>query len=292
VARRIHRRGAAALLVTLLALLLGPALPLASAGAAPSRSPWLGCQLPDCQVGVGGSPHHASFLGSGGLLLDSSFSGLGVGRDAIATCTDCEWLLTTICKGGPGGGCHGIDSCPPDHRRMLVFLRHAGDPDYNQVGSYCMGRDGPVTVGEMAQRLRDVVVERVPPVRWSYQPAGGAVVNLPAVFSSGQPQRLDTRTFDLIGFRVVLNAQPRWNWSWGDGASTTTDQAGGAWPDLSVTHTYRRSGPVQIALTTSWSGWFTVDDIGPFPTGGTPVVQQAGPWVLPVREARARLVTP
>jgi hypothetical protein len=274
-----------------LALAVGPGLLPDASAAQPAAWP-MACQPPDCHVGVGGSPHHAAFLGSGGLLLDASFSGPGISRASIATCPDCEWLLTTICKGGPGGGCHGIDSCPPDHRRMLVFLRHAGEADYTQVGSYCMGRDGPVTVGEMAYRLRDVVVERVPAVHWSYQPAGGAVVNLPAVFSSGQPARLGTRRFDLIGFRIILNAQPRWEWSWGDGTTSATDQPGGSWPDVSVSHTYRAPGRVAVALTTSWSGWFTVDGMGPFPTGGTAVLQQSGPWVLPVREARAHLVTP
>jgi hypothetical protein len=117
-------------------------------------------------------------------------------------------------------------------------------------------------------------------------------VNLPALFSSGQPRRLDTRTFDLIGFRIVLDAEPRWDWSWGDGTTLATGLPGGSWPDTSVSHTYQYPGRVSVALTTSWSGWFTVDDMGPFPTGGTPVLQQSGPWVLPVRQARAHLVTP
>jgi hypothetical protein len=288
--RKRRRHGVGLVLVAVVAMLVAPALPARATTRPAALS--LACQPPDCHVGVGAVPHHAAFLGAGGLLVDASFSGLGISRAAIATCPDCEWLLTTICKGGPGGGCHGIDSCPPDHRRMLVFLRHAGEPDYTQVGSYCMGRDGPVTVGEMADRLRDVVVERVPAVHWSYQPAGGAVVNLPALFSSGQPPRLDTRTFDLIGFRIVLDAEPRWNWSWGDGTTLATDRPGGSWPDTSVSHTYRDPGPVSVALTTSWSGWFTVDGMGPFPTGGSPVLQQSGPWILPVRQARAHLVTP
>ncbi len=250
------------------------------------------CQPPDCHVGVGGSPHHAAFLGSGGLLLDASFSGLGISRAAVATCTDCEWLLVSICKGGTGGGCHGSGSCPLGEHRMLVFLRHVGEPDYNQIGSYCVGSGGPVTVGEMAQHLRDVVVERVPPVRLGYQPAGGALVNLPALFSSGQPRRMDTRRFDLVGFQVVLDARPSWLWTWGDGTQTATTEPGGQWPDRSVSHTFRNSGAVQVTLTTSWDGWFTVDGMGPFPTGGSPVVQQFGPRVVPVREARAHLVTP
>lgn len=251
------------------------------------------CQPPDCQVGVGGSPHGAAFLGSGGLLLDASFSGIGVDRGSIATCPDCEWLLVTICKGGKGTqGCHGYASCSFGDHRMLVFLRHLGEPDYTQVGSYCLGSGGPVTVGEMARHLRDVVVERVPAVHWSYQPAGGALVNLPTIFASGQPRRLDTRRFDLVGFDVVLNARPTWVWSWGDGTQSPTDQPGGAWPDRSVTHTFTRPGLVDVALTTDWVGSFTVDGMGPFPTGGDPVVQQSGPWALPVREARAHLVAP
>jgi hypothetical protein len=250
------------------------------------------CQPPDCHVGVGGSPHHAAFVGAGGLLLDASFSGLGISRSTVATCSDCEWLLVSICKGAAGGGCHLPGSCPLGQHRMLVFLRHVGEPDYTQIGSYCVGPGGPVTVGEMAQRLRDVVVERVPAVHLGYQPAGGALVNLPALFSSGQPARLDTRRFDLVGFQVVLDARPSWVWTWGDGSQTVTTEPGGPWPDRSVSHVFSDSGLARVSLATSWDGWFTVDGMGPFPTGGSPVVQQSGPWSVPVRQARAHLVTP
>jgi len=285
--------GPARRLVVTVACLAG-LLAWVSIGSVPAQaSVAAACRPPYCHVGVGGSPHGAAFYGSGGLLLDASFSGVGVSRSAVAMCPDCEWLLVSICKGGRGtGGCHGVGSCPFGRHRMLVFLRHVGEPDYSQVGSYCLGPDGPVTVGEMADLMRDVVVEHVPPVRWNYQPEGGALVNLPCIVASGQPRRLDTRRFDLVGFSVVLDARPSWLWTWGDGTQTATAEPGGAWPDFSVTHTYRHPGPVQVTLTTNWAGWFTVDGMGPFPTGGTPVAQQSGPWQLSVREARAHLVTP
>ena len=148
-----------AVLLWLVAAVLAAGLAAPAQAVVPTR-----CQPPDCHVGVGGSPHGAAFVGTGGLLLDASFSAVGIGRGAVASCTDCEWLLVSICKGGAGtSGCHGVGSCPPATRRMLVFLRHAGELDFTQVGSYCMGPGGPVTVGEMAQRVSDVVVELMDP---------------------------------------------------------------------------------------------------------------------------------
>jgi hypothetical protein len=251
------------------------------------------CHGPTC-VDVNGHSRTAEFVGSGGLLMDETFVGIGIGRAGVATCADCEWALIATCHGASqgGNGCHGVASCPPATRRVLVFLRHIGEPTFTQVGSYCMDSDGPLTVGDLATRVRDVVIERVPAQSVSSQPAAGPVVNLPAVFDTGQPRRLDTRRFTLVGFDVVLDATPTWHWSWGDGSSADSLDPGGSWPDVSVSHTYRQPGPVSVVLQTSWAGTFTVDGIGPFPTGGTPVVQVSSALPLTVRAARATLVTP
>jgi hypothetical protein len=170
-----------------------------------------------------------------------------------------------------------------------VLLLRPPETTWSVVGSYCVS-GSPLTVDDVGRRLSDVVLERVPPLVPSSQPPGGTVVNLPALFAAGQPARLDTRTFTLVGFTVVLDARATWRWDFGDGTTVVTEEPGGAWPNRAVSHTYARPGPVMVRVTSQWQGWFTVDGLGPFPVGGPPVQQVSDPLPLVVDEARAVLV--
>lgn len=257
--------------------------------AAPGRAG--DCPGTDCTVD--GDPDNAAYVGDGGLLLPGdSFTGTAQDRTDAAVCQGCRWALVPVCKeGGQGGGWCGpaAFACPPGERRLEVYLRRPGEPDFSSVGLVCVPMAGPVTVADMATRLSDVVVERVPDLRPSYQPSGGTLVHLPTLFTSGQPHRLDTRHFELVGFSIVLDARARWAWRFGDGDELVTDQPGGAYPDRSVAHVYQRPGRYPVAVTSVWDGWFTVDGMGPFQVGG-PQVTQSQLLSVDVAEARAVLV--
>lgn len=243
-------------------------------------------------VEVGPDPQDAAFVGTGGLLIPgNSFTGTADDRRSTAECVDCEWALVPVCKRGTGDvGCGpAATSCPAGSRRMVILLRRPPSPTWDTVGSMCVS-GAPLTVDDVAQQLSDVVIERVPPLRPSVQPAGGTVVNLPAIFASGQPERMSTRRFDLVGFAVVLDARATWRWRFGDGAEVTTQLPGGAWPDDSVSHVYRTPGQRVVSVVAQWQGWFTVDGMGPFPVAGPSVTQVSAPLPLPVYEARAVLV--
>jgi hypothetical protein len=170
---------------------------------------------------------------------------------------------------------------------MVVMLLHPPATVWSNVGSVCVS-GSPLTVDDVAERLSDVVIEQVPPLRPSFQPPGGTVVNLPTLFSAGQPRLLDTRRFDLVGFHVVLDARATWRWDFGDGERLATDQPGGPWPDRSVSHTYAQPGLHLVTVSSLWRGWFTVDGMGPFAVAG-PAVAQDSP-AMPVRVAQARAV--
>ena len=278
------RQTARALAVAVTALAV--ALPAAPASAEPCPGP--------ASCTVDGDPEGAAYVGDGGLLLPADgFSGSDADRVTAATCVGCRWALVPMCKrGGLGNGSCGpaARSCPPGERRLEVFLRRPGDPAFTSIGLVCLAPGAPTTVSDLADRLRDLVVERVPALRPTFQPEGTTLVGLPTLFASGQPERLSTRRFDLVGFAVELDARATWAWQFGDGQELVTHAPGGRFPDRSVQHTYRRAGSYPVVVTAVWDGWFTVDGMGPFAVGGATVTQTA---LVPVavREARAVLVS-
>jgi hypothetical protein len=266
-------------------------LPSASEASVPAAEP---CEGADCEVVP--DPKDAEYVGTGGLLLPSdSFTGSDADRSDAATCPECRWALIPMCRGdgqGQGVACGGAaTSCPPGQFRRLVLLLRPGDTDWREVGLVCLVGGAPVTVDDLSDQLSDVVVEQVPPLRPTYQPQGGTLIGLPAVFGAGQPARLGERSFELVGFQIVLDGRATWTWTFGDGEAMTTEEPGGPWPDAAVSHAYTRPGQYPVQVTASWQAWFTVDGLGPWPVAGDPVEQTQGLPLLPVVEARAQLVT-
>jgi hypothetical protein len=286
--RSFGRRTSVAGVAACLALIVGVLLPSVPAGGAEP------CEGADCDVV--GDPDGAQYVGSGGLLLPaSSFTGSAADRADAATCPECRWALLPMCRGqgqGDGVQCGGAAaSCPPGEFRRIVLLLRPADTEWREVGLVCLVGGAPTTVDEVASELSDLVVEDVPALRPSFQPSGGTLIGLPAVFDAGQPARLGERRFTLVGFEIVLNGRATWTWQFGDGGALTTEQPGGAWPNTEVSHTYRRAGGYPVVVSAEWQAWFTVDGMGPWPVGGDPVVQTVGPVELPVVPARAELVT-
>ncbi len=265
-------------------MLTFPAPAYAEAGLGP---------CPGATCAVGGDPAQAAYVGDGGLLLpSSSFTGSPEDRQAAAVCEGCRWALVPMCKpSGVGQGSCGpaARTCPAPTRRMEVHLRRPGEPQFTLVGLVCLSPGAPTTVADLGERLRDVVVEEVPELAPSFQPSGSTVVSLPTLFTSGQPRRMDSRSFSLVGFDVVLDARAVWAWAFGDGQELVTTAPGGEYPDMSVSHAYPRPGRYPVAVTSAWEGWFTVDGLGPFRAGGATVTQTAQ-LVVDVREARAVLL--
>ncbi len=248
------------------------------------------CVGADCEVV--GDPVDAQYVGTGGLLLPSdSFTGSSDDRETAAVCAECRWAFLPMCRAGSDVECSpAADSCPPGQFRRIVLLLRPNATEWEEIGLVCLRASGPTTVAEVADRLHDVVIEEVPPLSPSSQPLGGTLVQLPAIFDSGQPASLGGREFDLVGFHIVLQGRGTWRWRFGDGSEVTTSAPGGGWPDDSVAHTYREAGEYVVMVATEWRAWFTVDGLGPFEVGGDPVVQVATPFTIPVQQARAQLV--
>jgi len=244
----------------------------------------------DCEI----SSDDREDLIQGSILIPAKgYEGDSGLRQRAAACPGCSWQVSPWCLAAEPGGtitCMGAaTSCERGSLRYALFLKRPGDADFRRVGSFCRRPGQPLTPTELVPQVRDRFIEFLPEQRPSYQPSEGALVNLAAVFASGQPTSIGRKTFDLAGFGIELTADAVWQWDFGDGTARPFDVPGGPYPDLGVSHVYRTPGPRAVQVTTVWQGSFTVDGLGPFTVEGPPVTQTAT-LTVPVREARAELV--
>jgi hypothetical protein len=241
----------------------------------------LGTTAPAHAVEVAGDDDLDAFVGTGaGLLLDSSFSGGDSTRQRIATCPGCRWSLQPHCGEGNSFCLARRIDCPTGTREMTVWFAEAGEP-FSLRGTTCIGPAGPRMAQSLASEVADRVVTYVPPLAPSVRPTP-VLAQVPARVSSGQPSVMGARTMTLAGATVTLDATAVWIWTWGDGSSTSTSRS-------TVTRQWPRSGRHTVSVRARWSGWFTVDGLGPFPTGGSTVEQEAVVQIE-VRPARSVLM--
>ena len=106
----------------------------------------------------------------------------------------------------------------------------------------------------------DVFQGLVAPAISFIQPASGkALVQMPLIVYA--QSTLQTWTPDVLGQAVAVRATPAaYSWDFGDGSDplTTTDP-GAPYPDETVSHTYTRTGDFTVALTTRYTGEFSLD---------------------------------
>ena len=130
----------------------------------------------------------------------------------------------------------------------------------------------------------------LPQLTTQQQPPGNGLVGLPVVFHTDGPTT-QTFTVDIRGFDVdIVATASSFTWHTGDGSELTSTDPGAPYPDHAVSHSYR-SGTYTAALTTTWSGTFSVDGGASADVPGTTTT--AGPPVtFTVVQARAVLTNP
>jgi hypothetical protein len=223
-------------------------------------------------------------------------------------CGDCEWTLILACPfnlpGQPSdetscGNAAQARSCRPNQTLFRLFLTTRKVQNL-LVDTLCLGgASDVVAVGDIAatdvQRYLDDVVP--PPLDLTVQPPNGALAGLPAYFMVRPPDDLAPEPFGGGQVTETITIEPaHYSWTWGDGTATTsTDDAGGPYPDGTLTHTYARAGHVRGSLTTQWSASYTINvadrTFGPYDaTGG--VVPREQVFALTVNAAHSHLVTP
>lgn len=232
--------------------------------------------------------------------IPSGWSGTGsvfvpktghIGSSSSATCSGCEWKMEPICSSTSTDRCEVLPPylpCGPDEVRFGVYFGSNGQP-MKFLDAPCLGpRHRPVSSTELESRLDSAIRESVPALWFEYQPPTGALTQLPTAFRVEQPSEIH-RSDDIAGFQVRFQAKASWVWKWGDGRSLNASQPGGKWPDLSISHTYRKPGVKTVALRTNWAGSYSVDGGEWIQVADEPVSQKISRNVR-VREARAELV--
>jgi hypothetical protein len=178
---------------------------------------------------------------------------------------------------------------------MWVFIAPAGGapPSLNEwtfVGQRCM----LPSAASAAQALpvltaRDFRRLPLPPGGVNVQPPNlRTLINVPTnLFVEADVTVLDTT---LLGFPVQVRATPQsFRWTFGDGRGLVTDDPGAAYPDLRITHTYTQPGAARLALTTTYSGEYSIAG-GPWlPINGTAEVSSS-PVTLTVLSAENHLI--
>lgn len=67
------------------------------------------------------------------------------------------------------------------------------------------------------------------------------------------------RTITLLGRRIRVRVwASRYTWTFGDGSTKSTTDAGAPYPDLRVTHTYLRKGRVRVRLSTRYLAQYRI----------------------------------
>jgi len=220
---------------------------------------------------------------------------LGRATASNADCVNCEWTISPACfVDGPAeasmcaGGANGCAAA--GDIRYRVYLRIPPAP-WQLVDTVCLGPgERPVSVADIGAAVRERVVNYLPDAAPSFQPVSGGLVNLPTIFAAGEPGSIRTEEFDVLGFRVVVTATARWEWTFDRGVTEAFTEPGGAYPDRSVSYTYAGSGPRTVSVTTYWEAEFTVDGDGPFAVPGGEISKTAAPLDVPVRQAGSELV--
>lgn len=227
-------------------------------------------------------------------------------------CEGCEWTLVRECDLNTPqdpGSVNCLAARCPDGDVYRLYLRRPGDPTPLFLDVLCLTESRRVvTAAELAVDVERYVTRLAPaPHAIEVQAPGFAVVNLPAYFAAAGPES-DSRTLDVDTAagpaRLRIDVGPRaYAWTFGDGATCTTDERGGPWDgdrsgeyrcDTRVAHRFAAPGVATVELVVRWTGTYTFDvgygPVGPLDIPGDGVAAPAVRSTVRVAEARAELV--
>ena len=130
----------------------------------------------------------------------------------------------------------------------------------------------------------------LPQLPTKQQPPGDGLAGLPVIFFTDGPTT-QTFTVDIRGFTVDIDATASsFTWHTGDGTDLTTTDPGAPYPDHTISHDYA-SGTYTAALTTTWTGTFSIDGGLTVPVPGS-TTTEGPPVTFDVLQARPVLTNP
>lgn len=217
-----------------------------------------------------------AYIGTGGLLLPSSFSGSKSQKHKVANCLGCVWKYTIYCMWSQSDvSCqHAVMSCPKGRLRYRVWFGTSKET-LEQIGSVCLGNSEPVTRRSLQKKLHQRVLKYVPSLEFEIQPSKRTLVTIPIIGHVTSPARYTPEAFKLSGFTVHINATTKYRWQWGDGDSRWYVTRGAKYPKKTIIHAYRSPKTYKIRVSTLWQASYSIDGIGKFDIGGDPIHQTA-----------------
>ena len=148
-----------------------------------------------------------------------------------------------------------------DGSLMTLTTGITGGGDVVDLGTSCPEEVAapPGSIVTPGQVLRAFRAIDLPGSELVIQPPNGrTLVNLETNFYTEQGEL--TRSVRLLGRSVELAIWPeRFVWRFGDGEVLESDSPGSPYPDLEITHAYRKRGRVAPSVDTTYAARFRVD---------------------------------
>ncbi len=164
--------------------------------------------------------------------------------------------------------------CPTDQRQFYRYTTTilgiqaipGPGPRWTLNGVLCLPTTtdptDPTTPPVPVVTLADFQSLPLPAAVPAIQPTGGEALIRMRTNTYVDPTSTTPRTYDLtlLDTPVQVRATPTtYTWDYGDGTDpVTTTDPGAPYPDLTTWHTYTHTGTVQITLTTTYTGEYSV----------------------------------
>ena len=230
-------------------------------------------------ISVVGDDERDAYVGTGGLVLPTSFTGSQEQRKSVSECLGCRWTYRVQCASDLHDMCmQAALSCPATTIRYEVwFQKLTSSPA--QIGTVCWGNAKPPTRVSISRELAQRRLEYVPDLKSGVLPSRETVQGLTNYFWTGQPHSYQSPAMTLSGLSVRVSAEPLWRWVWGDGTIQWTRSPGAVSRASSVAHKFTKPGRYRISVTTIWQATFSVEGLGTFPVVGPDIRQTDAIWL-------------
>jgi hypothetical protein len=222
------------------------------------------------EVNIETDQNSESYLISGQIILDETFSGAAITQEQAAVCEGCAWLVTNVCfvldQNYVNTFCNAYTDCFTveniEGQRKKIWRRLGFDEPWLLVGMMCIGPKGVNTPQKLTTTLSEKTIEYLPRLLPTTEPANDVLINLDVLFLSNQPNFFGPKNIIITGIPVTLSATPSWVWKFSDGTEIRTSNSGSGFPDGQIRHTFRRKGLQTISVTTTWNAsWKTKSNI-------------------------------
>ncbi|UDY22461.1 hypothetical protein [Nocardioides sp. Kera G14] len=210
----------------------------------------------------------------------------GNSDDSFVDAVPGHWVHEPVCKLGGSTMCDadGQAVCADGTPMETVYFQ----PDEGVAGGPRSNCPTDANAADPGPTVSDVIhaLERVPLPQSVLQiqpPDGETLVNFDTNFLT-EAEPFDT-SVTLVGHTVDFKIHPaRFTWHYGDGETAEGTEPGRLYPNLDVTHRYRKKGTVAASVDTTWAADYRIDG-GAWATVPDTVTMAGAPQQLRIRTA-------